>query len=274
MAVHDESKGRVASTASVPAHKKVTASPFIPVSDQTLILGGSLLMFSMGMALGVRAMMKREKFMFGFRSEYVGLATKALMYGTALSVGTFGVTTVVFMQATGIRSPKELGDAFRGKLAEVESIKPSPDLAKDIEEKGKMSTDEEMAYWNNLLFRPRTVQEKALEDSELRSIQSKQKEKDKTDKLSFWDSHFNRPSEPGDEKRQSLWQKWTSPESETGSEAGAAAADADRKSTATSAASARVSVVESDEELEQPVLMEEQERSSLWAKYMNKQQKK
>jgi hypothetical protein len=274
MAIPDESKGRTATGMPSAQKKNITPSPFIPISDETLILGGSLLMFSLGMALGVRAMMKREKFMFGFRSEYVGLATKALMYGTALSVGTFGVSTVLFMQATGIRSPKELGDMFRGKLSEVESIKPAPDLAKDIEEKSKMSTDEEMAYWNNLLFRPRTAQEKAANDLELRSIQSKLDEKDKTGKLSFWDSHFNRPAEVGAEKRQSLWQKWTSTETGAGSEEGAATASADRKIATTAAASAQVSVVESDEELEQPVLLEEQARSSLWAKYMNKQQKK
>jgi len=270
-----ESKGR---SAQSPAQKiSSTSSPFwkMPaISDEALVIGGSLVFFSLGMALGMRVMMKREKFMFGIRSEHVGLATKALMYGTVLSVGTFGVSTVLFMQATGIRTPKEFGDILRGKLAEVESIQPAPDLAKDIDEKNKMTTEEEMAYWNNLLFRPRSADEKAADDAERHSVQSRQQSKDNADSLSLWDRHFNRPPEAGAEKRQSLWQKWTSKGEVGETDSGTASASSKSSNTTEALTQVQFHAAEGDLQREHPVLLEEQERESLWEKHVRKPQKK
>jgi hypothetical protein len=189
-----------------------TPSPFLHgvISDEALFFGGSFAIFGLGLFFGARGLMKREKFILGFRSEYIGLATRALMYGTALSVGTVGVGTLVYMRVSGINTPKEFARMAREKMSGIESIKPGEEIAKDIELKNSMSNEEEMSYWYKLFFSPRSADENVKSQIEERMVHNMQESEERNKGLSFWDRHFNRPPEPGTEKRQSLWQKWTS----------------------------------------------------------------
>ena len=187
--------------------KKTNPVAWPSLPPGSALLGAGVLFFGGGCFLGARMMMKREKFIFGFRSEYVGLASRAFMYGTALSVTTVGVGTALFMQASNIHHPRELGRVLKAEFSKIDALTPEDDIAHDIDEKNKMSYDEEMSYWDKIFFAPRTAEEKDLNDAVQKDLDSKIMQKE--DKLSFWDRHFNK-SVDRNEKRQSLWQKWTS----------------------------------------------------------------
>jgi hypothetical protein len=226
----------------------------MPDADKMLV-GGGIVFFGVGCMIGARMMMRREKFMFGFRSEYVGLATKAFMYGTALCVTTFGVGTVVFMKATNINSPKELRRVLHGELSKVDALKPESEIANDIHEKNNMSYDEEVNYWNKVFFAPRTAEEKQLDDSAQREFNSDAMDNEK--QLSFWDRHFNKPSDGNPkEKRQSLWEQWTSKDSSV--------------TVVDSIKPKPVEVKNEDEtkeSFEEIAVLEEKELPSMWEKY-------
>lgn len=73
---------------------------------------------SFGMLGGVYRVFKQENFKFVPRVHGPGVvvATKALMYGTALCFGTFGFGSFLFMSISGIKSFKEFSEATKSSF--------------------------------------------------------------------------------------------------------------------------------------------------------------
>ena len=187
--------------------KKVEEQFPITLDSGYALLGGSLTMFAGGAILGARHMMKREKFVFGFRSEFVGLATRAFLYGTALCLTSFGLGTAIFVKTTNIRTPKELRKYMNIEFNKYDIVKPKEELVDDIQNKNNMSVEEEEAYWWDVFFAPRSAEEKEINEKVQSEIDSLQKSRKEKEGLSFYDQHFNKPVDPND-VRQSLWDQW------------------------------------------------------------------
>ncbi len=240
--------------------KKLDNSAIPSANELLYFAGGSLSLFGIGIALGARYVAKKENFVIGYRSESVRFALRALMYSSVLSLGTFSLGTLIFMQVSGIRSTVELANSIKGKLDKVEFMKPAPDVANDIKEKNKLTLEEELGYWNKLFLAPRSANERAAAELEKQNIEKKEREQEIDRNLSFWERHFDRPVVEGVEKRESLWTKWTKSKD-------LKSADSNTNGMKTAAESLQATMQNKEANFDAPEFLEEQNRQSFREKY-------
>jgi hypothetical protein len=114
---------------------------------------GSLGVFSTGMMAGVfiamRHLKEKENFHFDMRKHKLPavMAARALVYGTILCVGTFGVLGSLFCYANDIRNVREFDTYMRTNLKFFEPpVNKDPDVQRENELIGKLTEEQQMEY--------------------------------------------------------------------------------------------------------------------------------
>ena len=140
-----------------------------------LFLAGSLGIFGAGMLFGVHSVFKREGVKLDLRGAHktpFGIASRALMWGTALCFGTFFAATGVFIAVSGIKSLPEFQTEAMKVLAQVDFLQIQDDSIKeDIQRINNLSEKEQAEYWNKYF----TIGRESLKEGE-REILDKEQE--------------------------------------------------------------------------------------------------
>ena len=152
-----------------------------PTIDRTrLFLTGSFGIFGAGCLIGVRSVLRREGVKLDIRGAHrtpFAVASRALMWGTALCFGTFFAGSSVFIASTGIKTLPELHSHAVKLLSHYDFLQIQDESVKeDIKRINAMKESEQAEYWNKFFTIGRdNLQEGEREalDSELKSSEEK-----------------------------------------------------------------------------------------------------
>jgi len=152
-------------------------SPFLELPSKPTFFAGAFGMFSAGALAGVYQIMRREKFSFDMRAHRTpfAVASKALLLGTALCVGSFAAGTAAMVATTGITSFEEFGVAVSKRMAAVESLQTKDaEILADLNKIRQLSEKQEMDYWWERLFAPAPPAADASADASVGSSGAKE----------------------------------------------------------------------------------------------------
>lgn len=133
------------------------SSPFWQLPSQGTFFLGSFTVFAGGALAGAWHILRKEQFRFDLRQHRTpfAVASKALLLGTMLCFGSFAAGTAAFMASTGISTFPEFGRVLTKKFASVEALKTTDAFVlADLEEKRRLSEQEEMALWEKYFTLP------------------------------------------------------------------------------------------------------------------------
>ena len=103
------------------------------------------------------------------------MASKALLLGTALCVGSFAAGTAAMVATTGITSFEEFGVAVSKRMAAVESLQTKDaEILADLNKIRQLSEKQEMDYWWERLFAPAPPAADASADASVGSSGAKE----------------------------------------------------------------------------------------------------
>jgi len=157
------------------AKKVGVQSPFWEMPGTSSFFVGAFTVFGGGMLYGVHRVLKKEQFKLNLKMHRTpfAVASKALLWGTALCFGTFSAGTAVFISASGISSFREFQDSGTKYLAQFDSLATKDEaVLKDLANMKKLSVNEELDLWDKFFTLPRD-DDKVEED--ISSSESNQK---------------------------------------------------------------------------------------------------
>jgi hypothetical protein len=131
-----------------------TKRPNDPFLDKSIFFGGSFAAVGLGMLIGFQRVASKENFKLNIKAHTVpfAVATKALVAGTLLCFGTFGVVTATFITATGITSLSEFSISARKAFSGFDLQKKSPSALEDEMNTKGMNENQELDYVSKKYF--------------------------------------------------------------------------------------------------------------------------
>ena len=131
-----------------------------------MLCGGTVI----GVGIAMRHMKNHENFQFNMAKHRtpVMMATRALMYGTALSIGSFGVGMASFLYITDIKTPQEFALYMKKTLKPFETpATKDPLLQKEIELVSRLDEEHQLKYlWSQYFTEAHEEVDKRLKEDE------------------------------------------------------------------------------------------------------------
>ncbi len=148
-----------------------------PTIDRAKVfLAGSCFIFGAGCLVGVKSVLKREGVKLDLRGAHktpFAVASRALMWGTALCFGTFFAGTGIFVASTGIKTLPELHTEAVKVLSQYDFLQIQDESVKeDIRRINAMKEQEQAEYWNKIF----TIDSGNLEQGEREALDNEQKQ--------------------------------------------------------------------------------------------------
>jgi hypothetical protein len=121
---------------------------------------------------GVKYQFWKSNFKFSYKKHKTDFhyATAALLGGTALCLGTFGVVTSVFMVTTGVKSFAEFSYFMQSIFSGNKVTGPPKELEEELKHIENMTLEEEMDYWlKKYYYSELSKEEKETIENELKT---------------------------------------------------------------------------------------------------------